>query len=691
MYWGQQLLRTLFFSYSEIVFLHSWVAGLALFLVTLMAPNVCLFGLLSVATAYFFAHLIGMQQAFLASGFFTYNALLVGFSIGHLFTLGPLSLFFLVTAAIFTFVLGVMLNHIFSTLFRLPILSIPFVIVSSLAYLASYSDSNLHVLQLYHHDDLFMIHLPVWLESFLRALGAIFFVPLPLAGACIAAIIFISSRILFFLALAGFFFGTSISGLMKGSFTHAYMEPNNFNYILIAMALGGVFLVPSLKSTLIAAFAVAVSSMLLDATNIFWARYGIPAFTFPFNIVTLTFLYVLGLVAFPYVARVVLRTPEETLDHFISDSSRFPGSLRKLHLPFSGGWTVWQGFSGLWTHKGVWQYAYDFVIEIQGKTFRSDGTRLNHYYAYQKPVLSPCRGRVIQVVNHLPDNAPGVVEAVSNWGNLVIIETGVGHYVELSHFAQNSILVAEGQWLEVGHRLGLCGNSGYSPQPHIHIQVQSTGQVGASTLPFSFVGYQCQKRFYGNDLPAEKSIVEPLYLLANLDFRSNFVVDQTFTYRVEKAGKSVGRVTFLVQVTETGETCFRTEKGKLFFAKGDLSFYFYRLVGHDPNLALLFAALPRLPLTFQLGMTWEDTPPIVVMDSVWENFWQKPFIQLLRMVKPSFGTVHYEGHFQSEGVVQALLYGPRGHPLHAQVVLHPEQGFSQLSLGDRVLILEEKT
>ena len=691
MRWGQKHLLTLFHSYAEIFFLQSWVAGLALFLITLTAPQVCLAGLVSVTAAYLFANLIGMKRAFLESGFFTYNALLVGFSIGHLFTLGPLSLFFVVTAAIFTFVLGVMLNHIFATFFKLPILSIPFVIVSSLAYLASYSYSSLHVLDLYQRDSLFNIDLPVWMEGFFRALSAILFLSSPLAGACIAGIIFLSSRILFVLALAGYFLGATLSGLMKGGVLHAYMDPNSFNFILIAMALGGVFMVPSLKSSLIAAFAVTVSSLLLDATSIFWSRYGIPAFTLPFNIVTLTFLYVLGLVAFPYVARVVLRTPEETLDHFISDSNRFRGSIRRLRLPFSGNWTVWQGFDGSWTHQGEWQYACDFLIEKEGQTFEGEGGHLSDYYAFQKPVFSPCRGRIVRVVNSLPDNPPGVVESVSNWGNFVIIETVFLTYVELSHFAQNSILVTEGQWVEEGSRLGLCGNSGYSPQPHIHLQMQVNGLVGAPTLPFSFVGYLSQGLFYSNDLPDEKSVVESLYALADLDFRTNFILGQGFTYRIEKAGKIMGRVTLLVRVSALGESYFETPKGKLFFAKGDLCFYFYRLVGYDPSLALLFAAVPRLPLVFQEGMIWKDTPPVAVMASTWDSFWKKPLIQLLRMIHPSFGSVHYEASWHSEGVIRAVLFGHRYQKQDVQVTLHAVQGFSQIRVGDRALILENKS
>ena len=39
-----------------------------------------------------------------------------------------------------------------------------------------------------------------------------------------------------------------------------------------------------------------------------------------------------------------------------------------------------------------------------------------------------------------------------------------------------------GEWVERGAVLGLCGNSGYSPQPHIHVQVQASDSPEAATF-----------------------------------------------------------------------------------------------------------------------------------------------------------------------------------------------------------------
>ncbi len=682
----KQHFKTFFNSYSEIFFLQSPVAGVLLFLVTLTNINVGIAGVVSVVAAYLFARLIGMRQAFLSSGFFTYNALLVGLSIGYLFALEPLSLFFIVTAGIFTFMLSIMTNSIFSYYLKLPILSLPFVIVSSIAYLASYNYSNLYVTGLYPHGETIgeTISLPFWLDGFFISLGAILFSPNSLAGLLFALVILFFSRILFLLAILGFYLGATISGLMEGAMISAFMQINNFNFILIAMALGGVYLVPAPKSYLIAAIAVAIATMLLDAINLFWANYGIPAFTLPFNFITLTFIYVLALVGFPLVAETVLRTPEDTLDEYISNVSRFRGNFRKLSLPFSGKWTVWQGFDGAWTHQGRWKYAYDFVITKAGKTYKNDGKFLEEYYAYQKPVFSPCRGQIISIVSNLPDNLPGIVDKTNNWGNLIIIDTTLGYFVELSHFAQNTIRVKQGQWIEVGTQLGLCGNSGYSPQPHIHVQVQATAQIGAETLPFSFHGYLENNLFISNDLPKNKTTIEPLHPNRDLEFKTTFILDQRFTYEAFQGEQLVRTVTLSVCMAAGGETYFDSGKAKLFFAKDAHSFYFYRLEGNDPWLSLLFAALPRMPLVYHQDMTWEDMPPV----SAVAFGWRKHFLNLARAFYHHIGKIHYSAHWESNRIITGTLQNG-GKILPVKLELDNKLGFSLVRLGERCLCKKE--
>jgi hypothetical protein len=398
---------------------------------------------------------------------------------------------------------------------------------------------------------------------------------------------------------------------MVGSSTQAFADINHFNFILIAIAVGGIYLIPSVKSYLLAIISVCTATILLDAVLVFWANFSIPAFTLPFNIVSLTFVYVLGLIKYPQMAWIIKHTPEETLDLYLSNKRRYKGEERTIMLPFSGKWTVYQGFNGKWTHKGSWKYAYDFVItDEDGSTYKSDGFKPEDYFCYRKPVLSPVSGRVVKVIKNIPDNPIGEVNKIHNWGNLVIIKCESQYYVEISHFAEDSIKVEEGNWVERGNLLGHCGNSGYSPQPHIHVQVQETDTVGGYTIPFSFVNYLTGAKYSANDLPDEDTIVEPLYIENKYDSLTSFSLDEEYHYEVFNDGKKIDDLNLKVEMEIDGTFYFNSGKGKLYFGKHEGTFYFFSTEGNDPYLKLMFQALPRLPLSFRENLEWNDGIPI---------------------------------------------------------------------------------
>jgi len=677
-------LRAIFSSYAEIFFLPGGAAGAVIFAVTLANPNVALAGIVSVLAAYGFARLVRMEKPFLQSGYYTYNPLLVGLSIGSLFQFGGLTLFFLVSAGVFTFLATVFTANVFSTYFRLPILSLPFVLVSSVAYLGSLRYSNLRVVM--HHDSALLtttLGLPFWAAGFFKAFGAVLFAPSVAVGLLLSLVVLRYSRILLLLALFGYYSGAVIRSCMLGSTSQAFADPNNFNFIFIAMALGGVFLIPSLTSYLLAFIGVAVSTVLMDAITGFWSYYGIPAFTLPFNVVTLGFVYVLGLLRHPMVATVVGRTPEETLENFLANRLRYRGQDFTLYLPFSGRWTVWQGWDGQWTHKGSWRYAYDFVLaDAQGQTHAGEGARLEDYYCYNKPVLSPVRGRVTRIVDDLPDSAVGSVDEAHNWGNLVILQDARGLFVELSHFAEKSIRVRPGDWVERGTVLGLCGNSGYSPQPHIHVQAQASDTVGAASIPFSFVSYAEQGEYHANHLPPEKSVVEPLYPDKRLDHVTNFVLDDQQHYEVLRAGRKVGELKLKVVMAPDGTFCLQSSRGQLYFGKHEGTFYIYRVSGDDRWLALVFLALPRLPLVYRENLSWQDYVPMGLVTSGA----RKALIGFLSSVYPRLATVKvtqtFVGENRVESVIEAGLLRLRR---TASVELDPHKGFASVTVEDVTL------
>lgn len=668
-------------SYSEILFFNSPLIGFLFFLITLSDPNIAISGIISVMAAYAFAKLINMDETFLQSGFYTYNPLLAGLAVGYLFKLSALTVFIVISAGIFTLLLSIMLNSFFYYNFRLPILSLPFAIVASIVYLASSNYAGLFAGGFYSHwVSGAGWYLPLWLSGFFKSLGTIFLLPYVIPGMAIAAVILCFSRILFMLAVAGYYTGTIATGLLTGSFGQAFANIFHFNYILIAMAIGGIFLVPSMRSYALAIVAVLVSTLLLKAMEVFWSYYGIPGFTIPFNFITLSFVYVLGIVHNPMIPKFIKSTPEETLDYFISSSQRFHDMSRTVALPFTGRWRVWQGFDGEWTHRGSWRHACDFIItDDSGSSHRNGGGQLADYYAFRKNILAPVRGRVVKAVSHLPDNPIGIVDKSNTWGNLVIISDERGFFVEISHFAQDSIRVVEGQWVEKGALLGKCGNSGYSPQPHIHIQVQNAEGVGAATLPFSFSNFLSDNKFFANGLPVENTDIESLNPEKNLESRLSFMLDDTFVYDVYRDGRRIDELRLKVKMAQDGTFYFDSGKGQLHFNRHEDTFYIYNTQGDDRYLKLIFMAIPKLPLLQMNDMSWCDRLPTGAVVSGP----RRELYRFMNSFKFDFANVRsrmkYTGKTTIEGSVESARLGV---DIKTFVELDGQVGFRRIAAGE---------
>jgi urea transporter len=606
-------INTISSAYSGVYFLHRPVLGTLMVGITLLNPPVALAGLVSAASAYLFARMIRMEEAFFNLGFYVYNPLLVGMSIGYLFKPAPQTILLVMMGGVLAFICTVVMANLFFVYLKLPVLSLPFVFISTIVYLASFKYANLAVNELDRIDILYQ-YLPLWLSGYFKSLGAIFFMPQVAVGIVISLCILLGSRILFVLSLMGYYGGTAFTALMMGSFSRAFTDINQFNAILVAMAVGGVFLIPSLKSYILALTAVGVSTVFLHAVLSFWWYAKIPGFTLPFNVVVLGFVYILELARYPQLARVAKPTPEETLDWYLLNRHRISEWDTTIMLPFPGKWTVWQGFDGQWTHRGNWKYAYDFIVtDSTGRSFHDSGARPKDYYAYGKPVLSPVRGKVVKTVTHLPDNPIGQPDKSNNWGNLVILRDQRDFFVEISHFSPNSIRVKEGEEVQQGAFLGLCGNSGYSNQPHIHIQMQLTASIGAYTIPFVFVNYTCDNYFYSHGVPEQGTEVASLYRDSSRDAVITAAAGDVHRYQVVRKGKIIDQLQLEVGMAADGTLYFDSGRGKLYFGMINGTFYFYSLEGSDPYLKTMLTALPQFSLACRQYLHWEEPLPVSVL------------------------------------------------------------------------------
>ena len=133
-------------------------------------------------------------------------------------------------------------------------------------------------------------------------------------------------------------------------------------------------------------------------------------------------------------------------------------------LPFDGTWTVaWGGRTVRQNYHAAYpdqRFAYDILIERDGRTHTGDGSRLADFYCYGQPILAPAAGKVVEAVNDLPDNVPGHMDPAHAAGNHVVLDLGGGEYAFLCHLKPGSLKVRAGDAVVAGQLIGMCGNSG---------------------------------------------------------------------------------------------------------------------------------------------------------------------------------------------------------------------------------------
>ncbi len=116
------------------------------------------------------------------------------------------------------------------------------------------------------------------------------------------------------------------------------------------------------------------------------------------------------------------------------------------------------------------RWAYDFLVE----PYFSGSTELDDYGCYGVPVVAPIDGIITAAHDNEPDEIPGVPSnnAATPKGNYVVIQMESGTYLVIAHLKPGSVAVQAGDTVNEGQVIGVCGNSGNTSEPHIHIHHQ---------------------------------------------------------------------------------------------------------------------------------------------------------------------------------------------------------------------------
>ena len=146
----------------------------------------------------------------------------------------------------------------------------------------------------------------------------------------------------------------------------------------------------------------------------------------------------------PILTLVHQKNPETNAYLYDSQpAKKYVAFTTSIRLPFMGKWTVNQAHNGMYTHKGFFSFAWDFIIKDSAtdKEFSGDGYVVTDYFCYDKPIIAPALGTVVSVLNNVEDNLIGETNTLQNWGNTVVIKHEEYLYSKMSHLKISNFVI----------------------------------------------------------------------------------------------------------------------------------------------------------------------------------------------------------------------------------------------------------
>ncbi len=624
-----------------------------LFLVSMFNFNAGLTGLIGVMASLILVTALGFNKEDIKTGLYTFNSLLLGIGFGTFFSFNFTFWLWLSAASLLCVVLSVNLRS-FLVKYGLPTLSIPFIITFWVVLIAANGYQGMGLVQkssslLFELNtgapsnftklcDFFdNLKIPAYALLFFRSVSAVVFQNSVLAGILISIGVFIHSRIGFSLLLIGFItacFVNHLTGTYPDGISNYYLGAN---FMMVSCAIGGFFIIPSWRSYAWAIAVMPFTFLVLNALSRLLGFYNLPVFSMPFCLITIGLLYFFIIRKNPQKLQLTAfqnYSPETNLYQFLTGKARLKDfHYFNLSLPFMGAWTVSQGYEGEITHKGDWQHALDFVLkDIDDKSYELPGIKPEDYYCFNKPVLAAGDGIVHEVISHIDDNVIGQVNLQQNWGNTIVIKHTEHLFTKVSHLKKNSIKVETGDVVKQGDIIGLCGNSGRSPEPHLHFQVQCTPYIGSKTLAYPFAYYASENNAKLNtfQIPVEGETVQKPEINAYLKNAFHFQPGYIGTVTTDNGEKETWEV-FTDDFNATYFYC-RENQAIAYFVHNANVFYFTRFYGDRKSILFLFyQAAYKIDYSAHAVMDQYAADP--------ERF--KPSLWLQDLLAPFFIFTHY--------------------------------------------------
>jgi urea transporter len=628
------------------------VFAIIILIVTFFSPPVGLCGLLAVILINVFAYFMGFNHDEIHKGLFGFNALFLGLAMGYEFSVNASFIALFITAVLALLLLTVWLKGLLA-IYNLPFLSFPFILSYWIVSLAASNFTNIHLdenhiytinetarnqasqfYQFIHIAD----EVPVFplALTYFKTLAGTFFQSSVLGGMLIAAGLLYFSRIAFSLSIIGFTMAYFFYSLFGADVNDLNYNLLGSNFIFLAIAIGCFFLIPNTGSYITVLILIPVLMIVLLSLGKILSVFQIKAYSLSFSIVCTAFLFSLNqrwLHKYLQVVTIQYFSAEKTIYKYINSIQRFKNEhLYKIALPFFGEWNVSQGYNGKITHLGDWSKALDFVIvDSKSNTYREptharESFTRENFYCYNKEIFAPYDGYVYDIINTVEDNDVGDVNTEQNWGNTVILNHLNGLFSQISHVKKDSFNVFVGQYVTKGTYLATCGNSGRSPEPHIHFQFQTTPTVGAKTIEYPisyFIERVGQNKFLRiSEVPNENAFISNVQVNELLIIGFSFLPGQKISFQKDGSSSTVNWEVHTDALNRTYIHCSES-KSFAYFVNDGVMLYFTDFEGDRKSLLFNFyLAAYRQLLGYYENVKVQDNVPLIHFNNKLIQFFQ---------------------------------------------------------------------
>ncbi len=656
-------------SYAVVFFSNNIWFGLLLLLASFVDPLAGVCGLIGVIAANVFSRVIGLNKEFIRKGYHGYDAMLVSSAIAHFYSFNQTVLLVIICVGIFSTLISFLVHGILHK-YNLPTLSFPFLISIWLVFSAFPSMHTMqihpeliyslnekhkatgftitHWLELIDNIESQLISFPKIVSVYFKSLASLFFQSNILAGLLIAIGLLIYSRIAFSLSILGFVSAYFFYPILGGDVADFYEKFIGLNFIFLAIAIGGIYLIPSLASYLMSVILTPLLIIVLFGLNRILFMIGLAPYSLPFTLITIMFLYLLNFrVTIKFLHRVIHQefSPEKNLYNFLNANHRtrlfnyFP-----IHVPFWGEWMVSQAHDGKITHIGEWSKALDFIIlDHEMKSYQNPGLVVDDFYCFNKPVVACADGYVAAISDNIEDNVINGNNTLQNWGNSMVIFHADGLYSQVSHLKMGSFKYAVGDFVKKGEIIAYCGNSGRSPEPHIHFQLQASPIIGAKTLDFP-LAYYLKRTSVGFELktfskPKDGEFIQAVEGNPLLKSAFEFNPGSTYNWKINENGKDTQNQNWEVFTDSINNSyiyCHTTKAIAYFYNDGNM-LVFTSFYGTKKSLLYHFyLAHYKLVLGFYQNLEIEENYPVATIFLKVLNIIQDFIAPFYRFVNSSF-------------------------------------------------------